>query len=554
MLRSFLKLSLLAAAALLPLWPAPARAAEFFVAPGGADHNPGTREQPFATLAQAQGAIRARRQAGQLPAEPITVTLRAGVYRLAEPLTFGRAGSIPSTAPVTYQAAPGETVVLDGGREIPPQAWQPLAPEARRRVHPRVDPNRLVALDLRKAGLKHITPWGDLVRKRESIALFYNGRRMPLAQWPNPAERPGKSAELPGWTTMNGSAGLTSFYYGTGGQPQDRDATDELDADGTGRAGRWLAALAAGHGVWLKGFWRVPWVAHTVRVTEINDQTKTITLAANADGGMGSKYSKPVGGGAWRTGSGKEMWQALNLLEEIDTPGEYALDFKDGMLYFYPPAPPAASRCVIADMAEPLIQVQAGAANIRLIGLTLEYALGPAIRIQDAAAVTVAGCTIRNVEGSGIEAAGQKTLGLTLQSNDIYQTGTAGLRLKGLGDRARLTPAGCTVANNHIHHVGRVVFDEGIVLDNCVGVRVSHNLIHDGPSRGILLTCATIVPSSPTRFTILPWRPATWAPFTPTAAGRPTATCCAATSSTTSATPTAFTSTTATAATPPRTT
>jgi hypothetical protein len=35
-------------------------AADFFVAPGGDDGNPGTAERPFATLARAQQALRAR--------------------------------------------------------------------------------------------------------------------------------------------------------------------------------------------------------------------------------------------------------------------------------------------------------------------------------------------------------------------------------------------------------------------------------------------------------------------------------------------------------------
>src|SRR5438067_3190378 len=61
----------------------------FHVAPDGNDGNPGTREKPFATPAQARDAIRAlkRRQGGKLTA-PVTVLLRGGTYRLAAPLVF----------------------------------------------------------------------------------------------------------------------------------------------------------------------------------------------------------------------------------------------------------------------------------------------------------------------------------------------------------------------------------------------------------------------------------------------------------------------------------
>lgn len=482
---------------LLPSRPAPALAfllfaltlavpaAEMFVAPGGGAGSPGTNDKPFATLIQARDAIRALKRAGPLR-QPVTVTVRGGVYVLDESFSLGAADAGAAEAPITYQAAPGERVVLDGGRAIDVAAWKPLAPEARRRVHPKVDPARLVALDLRQANFKHVAPWGDRVRKIDLIGLFVNGRRMPLAQWPNAAERY-PSAELPGWSTMNGSASLTAFYYGAGGQPQDGDATDEVGADGSGRIERWRAALAGGHPVFLKGFWRVPWTAHLVRVSAIDPQARTITLAANADGGMGSKYSKPAGAtGQWRLGSGKEMWQALNLLEEIDAPGEYAIDFKDGMLYFYPPARVNTLRCVIADLAEPLIELKAGADHIRLVGFTLQHGLGDGVKINDASGVRVAGCTICNVNGDGIAASGRAARNLEMCGNDICQTGGAGMRLSRLGDRAALTPSGCAVINNHIHHVGRVGFDEGISMTDCVGVTVAHNLIHDGPARGVV--------------------------------------------------------------------
>src|SRR5438045_7894643 len=88
-------------------------AADFSVAPTGADTNPGNAEKPFATLARAQQA--ARTVAGT---EPVTVHVRAGTYYLSETLIFTAGDSGSEKAPVSYQAVPAETVVLSGGRRL----------------------------------------------------------------------------------------------------------------------------------------------------------------------------------------------------------------------------------------------------------------------------------------------------------------------------------------------------------------------------------------------------------------------------------------------------
>ena len=99
--------------ALWALWLGHASAAVYFVAPNGDDHNPGSRERPFATVQRGQDAAR--------PGD--TVYIRGGVYRLVEAqiahkeriyacITYldksGRPGRY-----ITYCAYPGERPVFD---------------------------------------------------------------------------------------------------------------------------------------------------------------------------------------------------------------------------------------------------------------------------------------------------------------------------------------------------------------------------------------------------------------------------------------------------------
>ena len=73
--------------ALLLLAATAAPAADFHVAPGGNDANPGTAEKPLATLRGARDAIRALKAKGPLT-QAVSVYVAAGTYAFTEPLTL----------------------------------------------------------------------------------------------------------------------------------------------------------------------------------------------------------------------------------------------------------------------------------------------------------------------------------------------------------------------------------------------------------------------------------------------------------------------------------
>src|SRR4051794_12537429 len=76
----------------------------------GNDTATGERGQPVATLARARDLVRQARKAGM----PATVTLQGGTYYLPETLILTREDSGAKDAPVVWQAAEGQTVVISG--------------------------------------------------------------------------------------------------------------------------------------------------------------------------------------------------------------------------------------------------------------------------------------------------------------------------------------------------------------------------------------------------------------------------------------------------------
>ncbi len=109
-------------AVLLLAAAATAAAADFHVAPGGNDANPGTAEKPLATLRGARDAIRALKAKGPL-AQAVTVYVADGTYTVTEPLTLEPLDSGTAQAPIVYQAAAEAHPVFSGGRIL--SGWQP---------------------------------------------------------------------------------------------------------------------------------------------------------------------------------------------------------------------------------------------------------------------------------------------------------------------------------------------------------------------------------------------------------------------------------------------
>jgi len=127
---------------------------EFHVAEGGDDQNPGTSEQPFATLVRARDAVRKAKQDAE---QPTTVIIHDGIYYMPETLAFGPEDSGTEHAPIVYQAQEGARPVISGGIRLDLK-WQPVKD------------------GIAKAKLPDGVT-GD--------QLFVNGQRQHMARYPN---------------------------------------------------------------------------------------------------------------------------------------------------------------------------------------------------------------------------------------------------------------------------------------------------------------------------------------------------------------------------------
>jgi hypothetical protein len=434
----------------------------FYVSPGGNDAWSGTLAEPTAdktdgpvrTLERARDNLQSLRATGHLPSGGAEIVVRAGFYSIARPFSLDARDSGTAEAPTVYRAYPGEKVVLAGGPTVPADAFRPVTdPKVLQRLAT-VARGHVVQADLHSLGISDIP--GLPVKYQGAPAapeLFFNDHRMTLARWPNQ-----------GWATI-------AKIIAPGSHPRIGDKGNlggvfEYSGD---RPSHWDVAS----GIWLHGYWCYDWYAEVIQVKQIDREKLQIALAAP------SLYSVQQGNPSPR------RYYALNLLEELDSPGEYFIDAKAGLLHFWPPAPLKDAKVVLSTLKGPIVTIK-DAHDVILRGFTVEASLANGINVVGGHDVCIQGCEIRNTRELAISIAGG--VKNRVEDCDIHDTGTGGILLAG-GDRKTLTPAGHEAVNNHIWRFSalKLTYSNAIKLEG-VGNRAAHNLIHDVPHEALGLS------------------------------------------------------------------
>ena len=414
----------------LPALPEPAL--RYFVSPKGSDRNPGTFKKPFATLERARDAVRAHKRQGVLPPGGACVYLRGGRYAVTNTFTLAEADSGSFGAPVVYRAWQDERPVFDGGFRVR-RFWKVrdravlarLPPEARGKVF---------AADVKAQGFSALEPqksYGNGKSNQAVRELFQDGQPLEVARWPNTG------------TLKMEAANITNLTFTC--------QTNRIA--GWGRADDLMA----------NGYWLHLWSECTVPV-------------ASVDAGSGVFKLKEQPGGNMRDG---RPFYVLNLLEEIDRPGEWFLDRGAGRLYVWPLKHPWFSTLVLSRWDKPFIEAK----NVQeavFQGLVFEYGQQHGLVLDTCVNVTVAGNVIRRMGGTALTVS--EGANVKIYGNLLHTLGHAGMRVGG-GNRKNLTSGRIVIENNDAGDFARCsrTYNPALLLEGC-GARVAHNRFHHAPS------------------------------------------------------------------------
>ncbi|UCD28183.1 MAG: right-handed parallel beta-helix repeat-containing protein [Planctomycetota bacterium] len=430
--------------------------ADFYVAVDGNDAwtgklpfaNAGRTDGPFATLSKAQNAV--RRLIPTMKSDMV-VMIRGGNYFIDHTISFGPADSGRSGHKVIYTSYPGERPMLVGGRLI--KGWT------------RHDEN-LYRVKLDPA-------W-------KFDQLFVDGVRQQKARYPNHDYLIVEKAVE--------DHAKTQFIYKQG------DVPNWMDLRG-GQAYVW-----AGH----------DWFSNLIPIEKIDRESRTITLTGptlvDIINQRFGKHSK------------NRRYYIQGVKEALDVPGEFWRDPDSGELFYRPTAESIEQQQIIAptvrriielignDPETPVHDITFRGIDFTISKFTNEFVENrgthgrtpwnePAnkegmIYLEHADRCFVEYCDIGNTGYSGISIVwhGQHN---RIYGNHIHDCGYHGVLLSGYRadfgvkmDRNKFN----VVANNWIHHIGRLVgHGAGIFLLASGHNQVIHNLIHHSPRYGICM-------------------------------------------------------------------
>jgi hypothetical protein len=435
-----------------------AAGAEFVVAPDGSPDGTGTEARPFATLTQARDAVRALKKTGALPAEGIAIRLRAGTYALTETFSLSAEDGGTPAAPVVYRADPGAEVWVSGAAGLAPDRFSAVRDPAVLARLPAEARGHVLQADLKDADVPEDVPElpdsfsGFTGNDPLLLKVFCNGEWMTCARWPNEG-----FAKFD--TIVDTGSGLRDYVA----QREKRLRPGVFRYSGD-RPSRWNTES----GVWMLGYWARAYVCDIVRAGSIDTAKREIAWKGPLKYGLDT----------W----GANRWFAFNLIEELDTPGEWYLDRAADRLYFWPPKPIAQCRVAVARLTDPML-VCDRVGNVAFEGIGFEGGRGDAVVVKGGSNVCLRACEIRNIGRHAVQLAGGKNH--RVLGCDIHHAGHSGIVMSG-GDRKTLDPAGFEAVNNHIYLTNRDKRTHASPVNmNGVGMRLAHNLIHHAPHSAV---------------------------------------------------------------------
>jgi len=415
---------LLALGTLLSLGEAGSAATDFYVSASGNDGWSGRQASPdghgggpFATLEAARDTVRRLKASTGLPEGGVTIWIAPGTYSLDKGLVLTTEDSGEPAKPVVYRATSQGQARIMGGRIV--TDWQAVTDAT---LLARLEPaarGHVLQADLKAQGVGDFGKLRSRGFGRSGVAgleLFFRDQPMTLSRWPNADfVKIAKPAEPTG-DEHGGTLGkLPAGFYYEGDRP-----------------GRW----ADTDDIWIHGYWAYDWANSYEHIASLDTQTRLI------------RTSPPHGNYGFRVG---QRFYFLNILEELDEPGEWYLDRKTGILYFWPPEPSNAGDVTVSVVEEPLLSLN-DVSHVEFRGLAFVCCRTHAISIEGGSSNRITSCTICDVGNSGVVVTGGVHHGI--EDCVISETGDGGISLAG-GDRSTLTPCGHFARNNHIHHVAR---------------------------------------------------------------------------------------------------
>ena len=432
----------------------------------------GSPARPFRSLTAARDAVRAA--LSEVDAR-ITVMVGAGTY--AEHLELTPADSGRASAPVVWRAAQNAPVSISGGLHVPAATFSPWTQGPAGAMR-----SNLTALGLNDLGA--LTPAessavelgansrGHGGGSTGTAELFFADQPMHMARWPNLFKNGSVQwAYTSSGFPQNCSTACTGFHWKTAPP----------------NAAKWAAEIRTRQ-PYLHGYFLWDW-------RDVYMPLSGVDTTAGVVSGPDASLLPKVGKGA--------RWHTVNMLCELDSPGEYFISRNGsdaGMLYFIPPASasPGTLDSAFVSVAQHVVSMAAGTSFVTLEGISFSHARDTIVTATGPVAnITIRNCTVSNGGGGGINISGT---GIAIEDSVVFGLAGTGVEIRG-GHHKTLERGDNLVRRNHIHSYARWfrTYHPGVLWGG-VGNWFQDNHIENAPHNAFLgggneATCTSDNPS-----------------------------------------------------------
>ena len=425
---------------------------EIWVKAGTGDSGSGSRQDPFGSLEKALPKV--KELAGK---KSVTVFL-SGTFSMSKnkPLLLeGLTGT--KEKPVVFSCVPGElknNLSFNGAQSL--RDWKPLVrsdfwKNASPQEKNKIQKDCLSKIWVHSLSTMNKSQLGDAVSLGSCPELFAEGTPQKLAQWPNEgfanAGNVFGSIETKGYNGKGFKDGI--FEY----QDQRHDKwANESDAR-------------------IFGYWFYDWAEGYQGIKSIDTVAKKITLLP------------PYHNYGYRKGF---RYRGINLLCELDAPGEFYIDRTNKILFWYPHSNDLISKnAVLTDFQAPYMMSIRNSSYVTVIGMNFCYGRKGAVEIQNGNHCVLLDCNFTGFGTCPVSINGGTDNGIACSR--LEKLGAGGIFLSG-GDRKTLTPCHNFAENNQVRYFSRLkrTYAPAISMNGC-GLRTAHNIFEESSSSAMSL-------------------------------------------------------------------
>jgi len=362
------------------------------------------------------------------PTNGFTVYIENGTYFSDTALSLTSVDSGSVAYPIQYKAYPGHSPRLIAGRRL--STWAAITnATVLAKLTASAQTNALEADISTFPTLLPYARYGYGITWNGQNELFFNQTPMQVARFPNT-----------GWLSLGTITG-TSFIC-TNAQPYTWTDTN----------------------IFALGYWAHDYAETAEFVTNFNSGAQTVSLTQFG----------PFGGIAGH------RYYFLNILNELDSAGEYYIDHDNLKVYFWPTTSIASGETFLSTSSNVLQIVNVNYVNFS--GITFEGGTMNIVAVGGGSNIKFDHCTFRNTSGLGLYIL--NSFGSGLDHCTITGTGRGIAWLNG-GDKPSLTSNSNYITSCTAHDYARDVRVYECVQLSGVGHLCSHNKIYNGPHNAI---------------------------------------------------------------------